>query len=79
MNCEIARHQELQKLQWEVQEVFIMAQQRKLSSDRVIDILKSMFDTRKEEELDKQFWEKYNSGVVHTANRDTEQGVALFV
>lgn len=79
MNWEIARHQELQALQWEVQEVFIMAQQRNLSADRVIDILKTMFDSREEEELDRQFWEKYNSGVVHTANIDDEQSVALFV
>jgi len=59
--------EELNKLQSEIQEVFIMATQKKLSADRVIDILKTMFNSREEEELDRQFWEKYNTGVVHTA------------
>lgn len=68
METQITRHQELQTLQGEIQEVFTMAYQRQLSTDRVIDILKSMFTMREEEELDRQFREKYNTGVVHTAN-----------
>jgi len=57
----------LENLEGEIQEVFILAHQRQYTAEKVIDILKTMFNSREEEELDRQFWEKYNTGVVHTA------------
>lgn len=64
MNQEIKRHQELQEVQWKVQEVFIIAFQRNYTAQRTIQVLKSMFDNIEEEELDRQFREKYKNGVV---------------
>jgi hypothetical protein len=58
----------LEKLEGEIQEVFILAHQRQYTAQKVIDILKTMFSSREEEELDRQFREKYNTGVVHTAS-----------
>lgn len=53
------QHHEVQKLQWEIQEIFILAYQRNYTAERVMDILRCMFTTREEEELDKKFWEKH--------------------
>ena len=63
MEGEIKRHQEVQALQGEVQEVFINEFQRWYNADRTIQVLKSMFDAREEEQKDKEFWEKYNATV----------------
>ena len=60
MEKEIRRHKGVQALQGEVQDVFRIALQRWYDADRTIDVLKSLFDAREEEEKDKEFWEKYN-------------------
>lgn len=62
------KHQELQELQGKVQEVFIIAFQKQYTAEKTIQVLKCLFDGIEEEELDRQFREKYNTGVVHTAN-----------
>ena len=67
MGNEITRHQQVQELQGKVQEVFRVAFQNQYTAEKTIQVLQTMFSSIEEEELDRQFWEKYNSGVVHTA------------
>jgi hypothetical protein len=56
---QIRTHQDLQTLQGEVNEVFQIALQRGYTAEKTIDVIKAKFDAREEEEMDKEFWEKY--------------------
>lgn len=61
MEKEIQRHQEVQKLQWEIQEIFINAYDKKYDVQKTMDIIKLLFETREDDILDKQFWSKYGT------------------
>ena len=55
----IDKHQDLQQLQWEIQEIFILAFKNKYTVEKTTDIIKSLFSMREDDELDKMFWIKY--------------------
>ena len=57
----IVEHQKVQELQGKVQEVFILAFQNQYTAEKTIQVLQTMFSCIEEEELDRKFWEKYNS------------------
>ena len=59
MKQRIDEHQGVQKLLWEVQEVFIYCLRNKKTAEETIQILKVLFDSREDHELSKKFWAKY--------------------
>lgn len=61
MEKEIKRHQEVQELQWKIQEIFINAYDKKYDVQKTIDIIKLLFETREDDVLDKKFWERYGT------------------
>jgi len=64
------KHQELQELQGKVQEVFIFAFQNKYTSEKTIQVLKKMFDSLEEEDLDRKFREKRNAYAYNVHRED---------
>jgi len=72
MEKEIQRHQEVQKLQWELQDIFINAYDKRYDVQKTIDIIKILFDMREEEFLDEQFRMKY--GTIQAKQQETKQG-----
>ena len=55
----INEHQELQQLQWEIQEIFIISFRNKYTVEKTQDIIKSLFSMKEDDESYKMFWIKY--------------------
>jgi len=72
MQIEIQRHQWVQELQGQIQEIFIVAYKNKYTIEKTIDVIKCLFDTRQDEILYAQFRSKY--GQTQANEQETKQG-----
>lgn len=61
MEKEIQRHQELQELQWKVQEIFINSFNSQFDVQKTIKVIKNLFNEIEEEEIDRKFWLRYGT------------------